>query len=526
MAAGEGFSVTPEPFRGGVDRCLGVLSSGRGTGMADGRLCRPSLSCAGGTVGCAPAPGGAGGLDEMRERAARALRSSRAAYAEVRCEVARECHASAHGTRVESAFSTADEGGYARVRVGDAWGFASFAGAGDLAPALRRAAAGARLAGVPAGAGERPLARAPRPARGAGAAVLAVAAVEGETGVPWPDSPGEAAEALCQMAFAFPPRPSLGVPRLRLVARTARVLLANSDGCVVESCRSLVEVSVALAVLGQRLRAGVTWHLHGTPDRPLSPGVLRDAAQAFAREALDMAAARPVRAGRHTVVLHPEVAGLLAHYAGHCFEADRHLGLAARGHRPSPGQRVAGVAVTLVDSGLVPGEAGSIAVDDEGERAGVTHLVREGVVAGRLHSRETAFAEGAPPTGNGRTAIWRFPPLPRMTNTYFEPSALPAGDLVSDAMRGVYVRRAAGGRAGGSFVLTATVAYAIRRGRLAWPLSGVMLRADPLGILACVDAVGDDLGWSGRATCCRGAQHRLPVGMGGPHVRLQGVYLG
>jgi TldD protein len=484
--------------------------------MAGDRLCRPLLSCA----------GGGGGLGELRDLAVRALRSSRAAYAEIRYEAAGECHASAHGTRLASAFSTADEGGYARVRVGDAWGFASFAGAADLVPALRRAAAGARLAGVPAGAGGRPATPVPRAPRGAGGAVPAVAAVEGETAAPWPASAGEAADALCQMAFAFPPRPSLSVPRLRLLARTTRVLLANSDGCVVESCRSLVEVRVALALLDQRWRAGLTWHVRGTLDRPLSAGVLRDAAQAFAREALDMAAARPVRAGRHTVVLHPEVAGLLAHYAGHCFEADRHLVPTARGNRPSPGQRVAGVAVTLVDSGLVPGEAGSIAVDDEGEPAGVTHLVREGVVTGHLHSRETALAEGARPTGNGRTATWRFPPLPRMTNTYFEPSALPAGDLVSDAMRGVYVRRASGGRDGGAFAITATVAYAIRRGRPAWPLSGVMLRADPLGILACLDAVGDDLGWSGRATCNRGAQHCLPVGMGGPHVRLQGVYLG
>ena len=48
--------------------------------------------------------------------------------------------------------------------------------------------------------------------------------------------------------------------------------------------------------------------------------------------------------------------------------------------------------------------------------------MRDGVLVGRLHSRETAGLMNEQPTGNGRATSYRYAPQVRMTNTAIAPS--------------------------------------------------------------------------------------------------------
>lgn len=59
-----------------------------------------------------------------------------------------------------------------------------------------------------------------------------------------------------------------------------------------------------------------------------------------------------------------------------------------------------------------------------------TTLIKDGVLAGHLHSLETAGKMKARPTGNARTMNASHTPIVRMTNTYIKPGSLSKGELL------------------------------------------------------------------------------------------------
>src|SRR5438874_8293691 len=70
---------------------------------------------------------------------------------------------------------------------------------------------------------------------------------------------------------------------------------------------------------------------------------------------------------------------------------------------------------------------------------------KEGVLVGRLHSRETAGKLGEQPTGNARAISYRFPPIVRMTNTFIEPGTSTLEDMLADVKDGIYAKDWYGG---------------------------------------------------------------------------------
>ena len=90
------------------------------------------------------------------------------------------------------------------------------------------------------------------------------------------------------------------------------------------------------------------------------------------------------------------------------------------------GKTVGSPILSIVDSGSVSG-CGYVPYDDEGTRARKNYLIKNGVLAGRLHSVQTATALGESLTGNARATDCTFEPIVRMTTTYIE-----GGDLDFD----------------------------------------------------------------------------------------------
>jgi PmbA protein len=117
-----------------------------------------------------------------------------------------------------------------------------------------------------------------------------------------------------------------------------------------------------------------------------------------------------VSASAATVVLDPEVAGLLLDAVG------RSLTGGALGNRRSPfadraGERVAAGFVRLADDGACPAGPGGAPVDDEGVPRRRTQLIQDGVLVGALHSTATAASVGAPSsTGNARRTNYKSAP--------------------------------------------------------------------------------------------------------------------
>jgi TldD protein len=244
-----------------------------------------------------------------------------------------------------------------------------------------------------------------------------------------------------------------------------------------------------------------------------------------AKTAVDLLAAPHAPGGAATVILNPELVGLLAHEAiGHTVEADFVLsGSAASGKL---GQRVASDLVTLADAGPAvigaPSAGGIVLVDDEGVPAGKTVIIDHGVLRSYLHDRESAAIFGVAPTGNARAWQYDDEPIIRMRNTYLEPGASSLEEMVASVKDGFLLAGAGSGQADANaeFMFGVQEAYEIKDGRLGRLLRGATISGDAFEVLHGVDMVSLGFEWAiGSGHCGKGQPAK--VDGGGPHVRTR-----
>jgi TldD protein len=192
------------------------------------------------------------------------------------------------------------------------------------------------------------------------------------------------------------------------------------------------------------------------------------------------------------------------------------------------GRRFGGDILTVFDDGSLPGLRGTHQYDDEGTPTGRSDLIKNGILVGRLHSRETAAKMGEQPTGNARAIGYRFPPIVRMTNTAIAAGTTPFADLIKDIKLGIYACDAYGGNTAlENFSFSSAYAYMIRDGQIAEMVKDVILAGNLFTTMMNIDAIGDDFRWIQSAGGCgKGGQFPLPVAFGSPHIRIQNVIIG
>ena len=233
------------------------------------------------------------------------------------------------------------------------------------------------------------------------------------------------------------------------------------------------------------------------------------------------------RGGLHTVVLAPELAGMLAHEAmGHPCEADLVLGGSVTAGLV--GQRIASELVTMIDAAHhFAGEETMIPVyaDDEGTPARDAVLIERGILKEFMTSRETAARLGIPATGSARAYTPHDEPLVRMRNTVIVPGTAKLADMIAGVDDGVLVLKTGNGQADSTteFMFAVTLAYEIRNGRLGRALRDTTISGSAIKVLSSVDAVSDDLYWDCSGYC--GKKQPMVVSMGGPALRAR-VHVG
>ena len=243
-----------------------------------------------------------------------------------------------------------------------------------------------------------------------------------------------------------------------------------------------------------------------------------------AKRAVEQLKAKPPRGGNFPAVLGPNVVGVFVHEAfGHLAEAD--LTLSGSVLLGKLGKKIASDVVTFYDDGTIEGAFGSFKYDDEGVPTQKTLLVKDGIVVGLMHNRETAHKFDAKPTGNARAEDFRFEPIIRMRNTFMEPKDHSFEELLEDIKFGYYLKSFRGGQANldGTFQVGIQEAYEITNGELGDPVRNASISGNTLKTLLKVDAVGKDFElWPGR--CGKG--QTAFIGDGGPHVRVKEVLIG
>ena len=234
-------------------------------------------------------------------------------------------------------------------------------------------------------------------------------------------------------------------------------------------------------------------------------------------------------AGTMTVVLGPGWPGILLHEAvGHGLEGDfnRKRVSAFSGRL---GQRVASEMVTVVDDGTIPNRRGSLNVDDEGTPTSRNVLIENGILRGYMQDRLNSRLMGMVATGNGRRESYAYPPMPRMTNTFMLAGPDAPEDIIRSVKHGLYAVAFGGGQVditSGKFVFSASEAYLIEDGRVGAPVKGATLIGNGPDALTRVSRVGHDLQLDeGIGTCGKDGQS-VPVGVGLPTVRIDGITVG
>ena len=247
------------------------------------------------------------------------------------------------------------------------------------------------------------------------------------------------------------------------------------------------------------------------------------------KEAIDLLKAEKVKGGIYTVIVNPILGGVFAHEAfGHLSEAD-HLFENERILKIMElGKRFGREELSIVDDGTLVGERGHYRYDDEGVPAQKTYLMRNGILVGRLHSRETAVKLGEPLTGNGRAINFRHHPIVRMSCTYIEPGERSFEKMVSEVKEGIYAVDALGGQTQlEMFTFSAGKGYLIQNGKIGPMVRDVVLTGNLFETLKNIDAIGDDLEFhGGLGGCGKDGQFPLPVTTGAPHFRIQNVVIG
>jgi TldD protein len=308
------------------------------------------------------------------------------------------------------------------------------------------------------------------------------------------------------------------------------VLIAGSDGRLAADVRPLVRLS--LTVIAERDGRREMGHGGGGGRCGLdyfTDDILRSYVQRATHEALTNLEARPAPAGEMPVVLGSGWPGILLHEAvGHGLEGDfNRKGSSVFSGRV--GQRVASKGVTVIDDGTLTGRRGSLNIDDEGNATERTVLIEDGILRGYMQDSMNARLMKMAVTGNGRRESYAHLPMPRMTNTYMLAGNTPPQEIISSVKRGLYAVNFGGGQVditSGKFVFSASEAYMIENGKITYPVKGATLIGNGPDAMNKVSLIGNDLQLdSGVGTCGKEGQS-VPVGVGMPTVRMEGLTIG
>ncbi len=283
-----------------------------------------------------------------------------------------------------------------------------------------------------------------------------------------------------------------------LSTRVGQVSLANSLGFAASYPATGVSITAqVMADDADGKKRNAYWYasersLHRLPD-PAEIGRIA------ARRAIDQLGARKVGTRQVPVVFEPMMtAGLLRDVAIAVSGAAlyrRATFLASRAD-----ETVGSPLVNIVDDPSVPGRLGSRPFDGEGVASRATPLFDAGVFQGFLFDVYTARRAGAATTGSATRSVESLP-QPGSSNLIFRPGTASPADVLAGVDEGFYVTAVMGpgyNPTTGDYSRGAA-GFWIENGRLSFPVTEVNISGRLPGMLAAVDAVGDDLAWFGSA---------------------------
>ena len=308
------------------------------------------------------------------------------------------------------------------------------------------------------------------------------------------------------------------------------VMVARSDGVMAADVRPLVHIGLTvIAEQNGRREQGHTGGGGRYDYHYFTDEILKSYAEGAVREALINLDAKPAPAGPMTVVLGSGWPGILLHEAvGHGLEGDfNRKGSSLFAGRI--GERVAAKGVTVVDDGTIADRRGSLNIDDEGNITQRNVLIEDGILKGYMQDSLNARLMKTPVTGNARRESYAHIPMPRMTNTYMLNGNKAPEEIIASVKHGLYAANFGGGQVdttSGKFVFSASEAYMIEDGKISYPVVGATLIGNGIESLKHITMIGNDMRLDSGVGVCGKEGQSLPVGVGQPTLRMEGLTVG
>jgi TldD protein len=453
----------------------------------------------------------------MQDRLTEALKGHGVDYADIRLEDQTSSWVIFRGAELDSIGSGRIVGGIVRALYKGGWGYATFNDLADLRARVQEAAEIARLVGK----GETKFAP----------LEPVVDVIKADMQRDLRSVPLSEKKALAESynRIVMGHHPAIQASNVRYGDWFKSITFASSEGSYIEE--EIPNVYMYVGATARRddiVQNG--FESTGGPEGFQTVEGFEDKARQAAQRAVDLLQAQPVTGGKYTVVTDPRMTGVFTHEAfGHLSEADFISENAHMQEVMQLGKRFGVEGLNILDDGSLPGGLGTHRYDQEGTPMRRNYLVKDGLLVGRLHSRETAAKMGEPLTGNARTVAFQHPPIVRMTNTFIDAGPDTYDDMIKDIELGVLACNYIGGQTAiEMFTFSAAYAYMIRNGAVAELVRDVVLTGNVFETLMHIDRIGNEMGWAsnGPGGCGKGDQHPLRVGLGGPYIRIQDCMVG
>ncbi len=459
----------------------------------------------------------------MREKLENIAHSIKAEYVEVRYEESDRLLIRVRNNRIERATKTKNIGGYVRVYNKGGWGFATFTNLKDLEKAGKMAEQNAKFFN------KDKIKLAPiEPVR-----TDLIIKLEKDK-----DPREYSLKDKLDIALNYSDKIKRYDPRIIVSASVyvenfSRVYILTNEGT--NLLRETLDFAGSVSAVARK--DNVVQALHesfGSKDNFKLFYKLDEKIEPMVEQVLKLLSAKLPEAGQKTVILDPRLAGVFIHEAfGHLSEADHVAENKTLIEQMKIGRDIGSPILNVLDggSGDFAHLRGSFIYDDEGVLMKVNHLIKDGILVGRLHSRYTAGAMGEEPTGNSRTVSFEYSPICRMTNTCIDRGESTFEEMLSDVKDGYYLLGSGGGTTNMEmFTFAAEYGYKIKDGKLTDLIRDIMLTGNVFVTLKNIDKIGNDLVWSQGGNCGKTVGHRLhyplTVTMGAPHIRIKNVLIG
>lgn len=240
--------------------------------------------------------------------------------------------------------------------------------------------------------------------------------------------------------------------------------------------------------------------------------------------------AEPIKAGNYPVIINQALASVFIHEAfGHLSEADIVKNNPAFRDKLQAGTKLGREILTVIDDPGIKNTPGNYKYDDEGQPGQKTTLIDQGILSGRLHSRETAADFGEPLSGNMRAVDCKYPPIIRMSNIYIAEGESEVEAMISSIDNGYYICNGRGGQTtGDQFTFGAEYGYRIENGQKKGMVRDINLSGELFATLNRISMVGNDLNFREVGGCGKGSPMQINIfsGMGAPHIKVDQVNIG